>query len=356
MPVTINIADHAAEHWRKSKASSQEDLLKLSCSIGPRKSKRVIQSSFSAAAFDESHISSSNNGFVHAAFQAYSSHHHLTIRPDDVWFAILSQLNFYINAHAEELRDHFVAHEGQKALVIRDIGTIETLDFGLFARRMTGLIQENVKDPNFRDWIMPTFSTTTVSDRTTAAVLMMGSMQAYFTFTSMMTCGIPTATLLGNREDWQDILERLDKLSELGCEPRDFAILLRPVLRNFIATFDDPHNASTLDFWTKIAHHTGGSGMSILSGWLTAFCFWRNDGHSLYHQNERGIKAVENSITKSRPMKTSWVPGCHLDGVTYHVVDTHDIPNGFASVPVTVDGKETRARTVASFTLTSNSR
>ncbi|KAI1785227.1 hypothetical protein LXA43DRAFT_151204 [Ganoderma leucocontextum] len=34
----------------------------------------------------------------------YRSHHHLRIRPDDVWLAILVQLNFYINAHAEELR------------------------------------------------------------------------------------------------------------------------------------------------------------------------------------------------------------------------------------------------------------
>jgi len=69
---------------------------------------------------------------------------------------VLSQLNFYINAHAEELRDYFVSHKGKKELEIRDVGTIGSYDFGVFARRMTALIQENVKDPDFRDWVRST--------------------------------------------------------------------------------------------------------------------------------------------------------------------------------------------------------
>lgn len=338
MPVTVSIVDHDATTWKQPKVSTPEVLLSHSCSIGSTEYKRIIQSSFSATTFEKSHISSSNNGFVYAAFQAYSAHHHLAFRPDDVWFAILSQLNSYINAHAEELRTHFVTHEGKKELVIKDVGTVETVDYSLFARRMTGLIQQNVKDPDFRDWIMPTFSTTTVSDRTIAAILMMGSMQHYFEYISEITCGIPSVTLLGKREDWEDILQRLDKLSELGCEPSDFANLLRPVMRNFIATFDDPHAASTLDFWTKIAHHSAGSGMSVLTGWLTAFCFWRDDGESLHHESERGKEACENSIAKPRSKRTR--RGCELNGVMYHAVNTDDIPNGFAFVPVKVNGRD----------------
>jgi hypothetical protein len=48
---------------------------------------------------------------------------------------------------------------------------------------------------------MPTFSTTTVNDRTTAAILMMGSMQKYFSYTCCIECGIPSVTLLDERKD-----------------------------------------------------------------------------------------------------------------------------------------------------------
>jgi len=333
MSVTFKVADHPSSAWHQKNVATRDQLFAQTCSKDARNSKRLIHSSLTNDTFEKAYIVPSNNGFVNSAWEAYSRHQHLTIRPDDIWFAILSQLNFYINKNAEDLRDYFVSHQGQKELVIQDVGTLETMDYGLFARQMTGLIQENIKDPSFRDWIMPTFSTTTVDDRSTAAVLMMGSLQAYFAYTSMLMCGIPSVTLLGERSDYEDILSRLDKLEELGREPTDWAKLLRPIVRNFIASFDEVMTAETKGFWNKIAHYEGGSGISILSGWLTAFCFWRNDGVSLYYQRDRaGQTAHTNGQTTNVRM-----PGTVLDGATFHSIDTSDIPSGFASVPVLVD-------------------
>jgi hypothetical protein len=335
MPATIRVATHPSNAWTAGHTTSSDDLFKGTSPNLYRESKRIIQSSVSSDLFEKNHITPSDNGFVWAAFQAYNQHHHLTIRPEDVWFAILSQLNFYINAHAEDLRSHFVSHEGQKELVVEDIGTIDTADFGRLSRRMTALIQENVKDPNFRDWIMPAFSTTTVCDRTTAAVLMMGSMQAYFSYKMCCACGIPSVTLLGERADYEDILQRLDKLPELGAETSTFADLLRPVLRNFIATFDKQKSDSTRDFWSKIAHRSGGgSGPSYLGGWLTAFCFWDNKGKSMH---DYGLRTKQYFGGDPELLV--------LDSVKYHRVDTSDIPTGFASVPVKVDGNGTEYHT-----------
>ena len=56
------------------------------------------------------------NGFVHAAIDAYSYHHHLTLRPHLV--RDLAHLSLYINEYAEEPRSFFFAHEGQKELWI----------------------------------------------------------------------------------------------------------------------------------------------------------------------------------------------------------------------------------------------
>ncbi len=333
MPVTLITAQHAARKWMQGTQrpiASKEQLLEHSCPNQHRESKWIIQSSVSQKLFDETHIAASKNGFVWATIDAYSSHHHLTIRPEEVWFSILSQISFYINAHAEELRSYFVDHKGQKELEVREVGTIHTVDFGLLAQRMAGLIQENVKDPELQTWIMPNWSTTTDNDRTVAAILMMGSMQKYFSYSMTMTCGVPSVTLLGTRADWEDMLHRLDKLSKLGDEAVAFATLLRPVIRHFVASFDPEPSPAVLAFWDKIAHvDSSMSGHDFLSGWITAFCFWDIDGKLMYH----------GSLLPSSD-KAPWYAteqGLELDGVKYHVIDTSDVPSGFASVPVKVN-------------------
>lgn len=266
---------------------------------------------------------------MYAAYHAYSSHHHLIIRPEDVWFAILSQTNFFINAHAEELRSYFVTHDGQKELEVIEVGTLHSVDFGQLAQRMTKLIQKNVIDPDLRAWIMPSFSTTTDSDRVVASILMMGALQKYFSYLMTLTCGIPSVTLLGEREDWADMQSRLAKLGQLGNEPAQFAQLLTPVLSHFVKSFDDPQSPSVSEFWSKIAHQTGGSGPYFLSGWITAFCFWDEEGNCLYKNGAIPPVTLEEFAGRRA--------GCELDGVYFHRVDTDDIPPGYASVPVTVN-------------------
>jgi hypothetical protein len=330
MPVTLILAEHPAKDWDISKETSSTAFLGRTRNSRPK--TKIIQCSLSDDDLREKHISQSNNGLVWAAFHAYSRHHHLVLRPEDVWFAILSQFNFFVNAHAEELRDYFVSHKDKKELEVTTVGTIQSVDIGLLARRMAELIQENVKQPGLRDWIMPSFSTTTDNDRAVAAVLMMGAMQSYFQYKMTMFCGIPSVQLLGERKDWEDMLKRLEYLVELGPEPAMFVRLLRPILRNFVKSFDSPLSAATKDFWGKIAHRKYmGSGPTFLEGWITAFCFWDKNGKMLYKEK---MLREDGDVSEDDDFDGT---GCELDGVTYHSVDTEEIPAGSASVPVTVD-------------------
>ncbi|KAI2999539.1 hypothetical protein CBS147346_7550 [Aspergillus niger] len=324
MPVTLTTFSSKPEAWGGAKADTAESLLEESCPENARRCKQLFQSSFTPQQLAENHISSSSNGLVHAVYRAYSHHHHLTLRPEDVWFAILSQLSFYINEHAEDLRSHFVAHEGKEELSVRAAGTIHSVDLGALAVQMTEEIQKKVVDPELRTWLMPAFSTTTVSDQIVAAVLMMGAMQQYFSYAAYLMCGIPSVTLLGQREDWVQLLSKLDKLPDLGAEPAQFARLLRPILHRFVLSFDEPTSESVRKFWGLCADRiSGGSGPSYLSGWITAFCYW----------NEKG-----------QPMDKG-TPGCELDGVQFHRVDFTDIPGAFASVPMKVNDNGTEYET-----------
>lgn len=106
-----------------------------------------------------------------------------------------------VNAHAEELRKHFVAHEGKKELKITMGGTRHSVDFGAVAQTFADLLHENVRptssplcaylyladmsmrrgqlvDREFRSWVLPDFTTTTANDRTISAVVMMSTLKS----------------------------------------------------------------------------------------------------------------------------------------------------------------------------------
>jgi hypothetical protein len=121
-------------------------------------------------------------------------------------------------------------------------------------------------------------------------------------------------------------LGRLEKLPQLGSEPTQFYALLKPVLQYFVMSFDKPTDPAVINFWNKIAHHeSGGSGSSYLSGWITAFCVWKPNGEYLY------------STPPKEPDLYYPNPSDDIDGTVYHIIDTDDIPEGYASVPVKVD-------------------
>ena len=322
MPVTLKTSDTEPVPWARSEAATSEALLRGSCKEEWMRGGKIIRSSFEEAYDDlHPHITPSRHGFVYAAWDAYSNHHSLVLRPEDIWFSILVQLSFYINAHAEELRSHFVSHEGTKELVVERVGTIKTADIGEMAIEMTELLQANVHHHGLRDWIMPSFSTTTTkSDKVVAAILMIGSLQKYFAMKMILKCGIPSVTLLGERDDWVQIQTKIETLPfffspEASEEPTKFASALRPLLQNFVNSFDQPNTDHLRNFWNACINQSQGSGLVYLTGWVTVFCFWDNKGKCLY-------KSQGSTL--------------HPSGMTFPNICTGDISPGYASVPVKV--------------------
>ncbi|KAI0370483.1 hypothetical protein BV20DRAFT_943774 [Pilatotrama ljubarskyi] len=277
MPVTFSVSNVSPRDTGTPDALSNEGLLQESCGPQSTQCAEILQCSVTDA--ERPVLFSGENGFVDAVMQAYGGHHNLRIRPDDVWIAILRQLSFYVNAHAEELRKYFVPHEGQKDLAVETVGSRLSIDYGKLARTMTRLIQKNVMN-----WILPDFSTTTSKDTTisskppglsTCNHSLLYPLR-YFRHIFRAICGIPSVTLEGTKADWQCILDRLDRLHELGDEPSIWAGMLRPILRRFVSAFDGEPDVT---FWSHVVHwlHVG-CGEAAISGWLTAFCVWSAKG------------------------------------------------------------------------------
>lgn len=155
-----------------------------------------------------------------------------------------------------------------------------------------------------------------------AAVLFVGAMQKYFSYGMTIMCGIPSVTLLGEMSDWENIATKLDRLEQLGKEPKQFANLLRPIVQNMIRSFTHPDDPEVTKFWNSIADRDEGSGHCSYTGWIAVFCFWDDEGNARIGTN---------------------------GGSGYPAVDSDKIPSGFASVPVTVtdNGEELQCKMIA---------
>ncbi|KAF8188137.1 hypothetical protein K438DRAFT_1833860 [Mycena galopus ATCC 62051] len=330
------------------------EMLQTSCSDQHRYVDEILQCGFSdgtsaeesgrdlTAKMPNVYPDREGNGFVNTVIQAYNKHYALVLRPDDVWLTILSQFNFFVNANAELLRANFVAHEGKRELIIFSEGTRYSVNFGHMARQMVALIEKNVVDPTLREWVIPDFTTTTSKDTTVAAVLMMATLKEYFSYGFRCTlCGIPRVTLQGERSDWVNILQRLEKLKEYGIETIAWYHLLRPVISRFVAAFDEPTSAENVDFWNKVVHlESQGSGPSYYSGWINAFNAFSKEGAWIGHQLDKTKTAHEAPETLSAEEFWSTYAKYYvkralvLDGTPYHRLDTNKVPPAYAEVDV----------------------
>ena len=300
---------------------------------GPEK-RRIIRSSFYELNANTSPIIPYGNGLVNGIIRAFQQDLHLVLRPDDIWLSILTQFSMFVNGNSEHLRTQFVAHQGKKALVV-DIRPhpISDIDIGRFAQAMTHLIQENVVDPQLRELIMPNFSTTTDDDESVASIVMMGTLQSYFSYGLRGGCGFPSVTLQGEKSDWEEILLKVQRVSKYGPETTEWTRLLIPVVQFMIASFTQPTPPHVKSFWLRACHAAGANGsgsVRTLSGWITAFCFFDEKGQQTSQYSDEEMSKWDRGVSIAERQRLV------LGDVVYPVISPSSIPKGVVSVPITV--------------------
>ncbi|KAI0454622.1 hypothetical protein F5B21DRAFT_474478 [Xylaria acuta] len=305
-------------------------------------------------------VSIYNNGFIDGLIRAFNQDLHLIIRPDDVWQAILSQFSLFVNGNSERLRHMFVTHEGKRKLTI-DLTTmnLSELNLGKVSQEFVSIIQDNVVDAELRQWMMPDFSTTTSHDKAVAAFSMMGAMQKYFEYEMLCGCGLPSVTLLGTRYDWEMLASRVNKLYKYGEECKHWASLLQPVMRYMLRTFDEPDSQEVKDFWLRVAYEAGSEGshggIHTLSGWITAFAYFKDNGKVTTDHKEEDIRQIDE---KSSRWLRMWAGSDResleqdrkrltLDGVSYPLIRPAQIPRGIMLLPLTIIDMEVGVRRFA---------
>ncbi|KYR02169.1 hypothetical protein DLAC_00982 [Tieghemostelium lacteum] len=288
-----------------------------------KSSPEILQSS---PGLDKSYLLGTNS-FVNSVTLAYNEHHHLIIKPDDIWIAIISQFSIYVNLNAEKLRDKFVSFQGKKELEVTCSGSLRDAPYDVLTILMSTEIAKTIKDASVKDWVIPNFSTTTPTDKIVGSIALMSSLQKYFDYKFRLFCGIPRVTLLGTLDDWKSIKTRAERLSEFDSGDglmTKWLVMLIPVLTQFIESVGGNVNVG---WWNKICHYIGGgSGPTWLSGWITVF--------TVFDDQSKWLGDTKSKQTFKTIETTEWL-----------FIDTQDIPAGYLSVPVVVDDNGTKYKT-----------
>ncbi|OAQ67104.1 hypothetical protein VFPPC_14433 [Pochonia chlamydosporia 170] len=318
--------------WTVDKAQVTDYGVQTNKRIGPE-NRAVLRTSFSYLDETPRSIVPYGNGFVDGIIRAFQQDLHLVLRPDDVWLAILTQFSFYVNGASDELRDKFVDHDGKKTICV-DVTPqkFEDVDIGKLSVQFTQAMKKQVKDGDeFVDWLLPKFSTTTETDEAVAAIMLMSTMKSYFEYLMLCGCGFPSVTLQGSRDDWVDIRNRIPRFADYGTDAKEWSVYLEKILDKMILSFDEPESRDVRDFWMNVRHaagHDGSMDMRTMSGWITAFCFWTQEGkRNRGYEDEVLYARGESGVDRRRLV---------LDGVRFPVMHWKAVTRGVAEVGVTV--------------------
>ncbi|KAM9985542.1 hypothetical protein ACTFIZ_009090 [Dictyostelium cf. discoideum] len=260
-----------------------------------------------------------SNSFIFSAWVSYNLHHHLSIKPDNIWMAIQTQFSLYVKKNSEQLREKFVDFKEKKSIIIKTKNPILDAPFDEITIEISNQIQSLIKDPSLKDWIIPNFTTTKESDKVAFSIVLMSTLKDYFKYTIQTACGLPQVTLHGEVNDWINLKERvlcLKKFDLIDKQMTRWCKFLIPIMDKFI---ESANGNLDIKWWNQIANLHQKSGGPFLTGWISSFCVFDDLGNF-------EIKSSKTEIDSEWP-----------------IVNCTKISKGFVSAPIQLidsDGTE----------------
>jgi len=156
-----------------------------------------------------------DKGFFSTIFDAYANHWVLKTTPEDWWFTLIRKVALDIDAYADRqvVKDFFVDHDGKKELIV-ELGTsVYNANYSSFFDQMSSEIERNINDPAYVEAMSSDFlGTSTKTHKIIANIVLMSSVQEYFSYTGSILCGIPKVDMQGSEADWMQLKTKVDNL------------------------------------------------------------------------------------------------------------------------------------------------
>ena len=133
--------------------------------------------------------------------------------------------------------------------------------------KMTDIINENVKT-DIVSLMTDKFTNTTNIEHTVFNCVLMDSLKNFYKYEFYSKCGIPSVTLRGTFDDFQNIILRVTKFKKLLP---DFNWWFDAIIPHLEKIRDSTNGKVDVNFWSKICDKVSGSGFKMISGWIADF-------------------------------------------------------------------------------------
>ena len=192
----------------------------------------------------------------------------------------------HVNNNAKELRSKFVDFDGKKELTVRrgnitpQTATIDDWN-DIFSEFTTQI--SNFTGKKITETLQPCFTTTTPISKAVGDLSIMCAMKKYFSYEVMMCiCHFPYIILEGTLEDWEKIIEKLEKIRKFNLD--DWVDELKPIISKII---DTKKGNIDKEFWNNMIHimpKKGPYNPGFVDGWFVKFFLY-----NIYGKKVNGI-------------------------------------------------------------------
>lgn len=273
-----------------------------------------------------------HNQLFATLIRCYAEHRPITFSPDMIWLLMLQGVSNHINTDPEKYRDLLVNHDGTKPLAISRpdfVPGIMENDWETVWPELVGIMESKLKAPE----LIPNFSTTGTTERAAFNITVMETMKHFYEYWVGCVCGIPTVTLEGTTDDWDDLCARADNLRrfDLGW----WIDKAMPVLEGIKQAANGTINR---EWWQSFFYYPARYGGNALSGHVVKLFPYTVTPSNGPKGNQK------QSLRKSYCIDADFSrPDNHADperwrdmSVTTHGLSNIDVPPAMSRVPFTM--------------------
>lgn len=206
------------------------------------------------------------HALMEAAHRAFDQHYGLVLSPDAIWVTVAQGFAKLVNREPEKFRGRFVTHKGKETIKVRRDEFVKGRPDNDWAGCYDEFAEQIAKyiGTESHGLLVSDFSTTGPLERAVSNVVLMDTVQSYFTYVVETRCGIPFITLRGTTADWQKVLDKVRGLATFG-DLKLWLDDLVPIIQQFVAaSAGSPDTA----FWQSIYKSKSESGSLLVTGWL----------------------------------------------------------------------------------------
>lgn len=209
-------------------------------------------------------------GYLGYLALAWKNHYGVIFTPDIFWQLFLTEVAGYIKDNAETYRDLFTDSDEKKEIIV-ETGDPQLIDLNKIAEALLMLTPTNTK------MFLPEFSTTTEGAALAFKAAFADAMSPYYDY-SMLMCGIPRVKVLGEENDWNEVIKNIESFGEVIALPEYFE-KVTGLAERIKENISEPDT----EFWKDIFRldRCGSGGQTEVRGWINDLLIDRLCNHLL---------------------------------------------------------------------------